>query len=66
MCRRSGVRSPQTASSEALKKLFEDAWGCRLEYILRSALLLLLEQPQATLSDVVRLFHEKEVPQGGG
>lgn len=45
---------------EALKKLFDDAWGMRLEYILRSALLLLLEQPQATLSDVVRLFHEKE------
>jgi hypothetical protein len=45
---------------EALKKLFDDAWGVRLEYILRSALLLLLEQPQATLSDVVRLFHEKE------
>ena len=45
---------------EALKKLFDDAWGVRLEYILRNALLLLLEQPQATLSDVVRLFHEKD------
>src|SRR5436190_2027223 len=45
---------------EALKKLFDDAWGVRLEYILRSALLLLLEQPQATLADVMRLFHEKE------
>jgi len=45
---------------EALKKLFGDSWGDRLEYILRSALLLLLEQPQATLADVVRLFHEKE------
>jgi hypothetical protein len=45
---------------EALKKLFDDSWGVRLEYILRNALLLLLEQPQATLSDVVRLFHEKE------
>lgn len=45
---------------ETLKKLFDDAWGVRLEYILRSALLLLLEQPEATLSDVVRLFHEKE------
>src|SRR5436305_10064341 len=45
---------------EALKKLFDDAWGVRLEYLLRSALLLLLEQPQATLADVVRLFHEKE------
>lgn len=45
---------------EAFKKLFDDAWGVRLEYILRSALLLLLEQPEATLADVVRLFHEKE------
>lgn len=46
--------------TEALKKLFDDAWGVRLEYILRSALLLLLEQPEATLADVVRLFHDKE------
>lgn len=45
---------------ETLKKLFDDAWGVRLEYILRSALLLLMELPEATLSDVVRLFHEKE------
>jgi len=45
---------------ETLKKLFDDAWGIRLEYILRSALLLLLEQPEATLSDVVRLFHDKD------
>ena len=45
---------------ETLKKLFDDAWGVRLEYILRNALLLLLEQPEATLADVMRLFHEKE------
>jgi len=45
---------------EALKKIFDDAWGIRLEYILRNALLVLLEQPEATLGDVVRLFHEKE------
>jgi uncharacterized protein DUF87 len=45
---------------EALKKIFDDAWGIRLEYILRNALLVLLEQPGATLGDVVRLFHEKE------
>jgi hypothetical protein len=45
---------------ETLKKLFSDAWGPKLEYILRSALLLLLELPDATLADVVRLFHEKE------
>ena len=46
--------------TEALKKLFDDAWGIRLEYILRNALMLLLEQPEATLADVVRLFHEKD------
>jgi type IV secretory pathway TraG/TraD family ATPase VirD4 len=45
---------------EALKKLFDDTWGTRLEYILRNALLLLLEQPEATLADVFRLFHDKE------
>ncbi|HEV7766393.1 MAG TPA: type IV secretion system DNA-binding domain-containing protein [Thermoanaerobaculia bacterium] len=45
---------------EALKKLFDDAWGVRLEYILRNALLLLLEQEEATLADIVRLFHEKD------
>jgi GTPase SAR1 family protein len=46
--------------TEALKKLFDDSWGTRLEYILRNALMLLLEQPEATLADVVRLFHEKD------
>ena len=46
--------------TETLKKLFDDAWGIRLEYILRNALLLLLEQPEATLADVVRLFHDKD------
>jgi hypothetical protein len=46
--------------TETLKKLFDDAWGIRLEYILRNALLLLLEQPEATLSDVTRLFHDKD------
>ena len=46
--------------TETLKKLFDDAWGVRLEYILRNALLLLLEQPEATLADVFRLFHDKE------
>jgi DNA helicase HerA-like ATPase len=45
---------------ETLKKLFDDSWGARLEYILRSALMLLLEQEEATLADVVRLFHDKD------
>lgn len=45
---------------EALKKIFDDAWGMRLEYILRNALLVLLELPEATLADVMRLFHDKD------
>jgi hypothetical protein len=45
---------------EALKKIFTDSWGPRLEFILRSALLLLLDQPSATIADVLRLFHEPE------
>ena len=60
------LRRPLAANGivEAMKKLFDDAWGVRLEYILRSALLLLLEQPEATLADVVRLFHDKEYRKG--
>lgn len=45
---------------EALKKIFADSWGVRLEYILRAALLLLLDQPSATIADVLRLFHDPE------
>jgi Type IV secretion-system coupling protein DNA-binding domain len=43
---------------ETLKKIFADSWGIRLEYILRNALLLLLDQPEATISDVLQLFHD--------
>ncbi|MGB8509848.1 MAG: type IV secretion system DNA-binding domain-containing protein [Pyrinomonadaceae bacterium] len=40
------------------RKLWSDSWGPRLEYILRNALLLLLDQPEATLADVLRLFDD--------
>ncbi len=44
---------------EALHKLWGDkAWGQRLEYILRNALLALLEQPRADLTDVLRLLRD--------
>jgi hypothetical protein len=45
---------------EALKKMFADSWGYRLEHILRAALLLLLDQPVATIADVLRLFREPD------
>jgi Type IV secretion-system coupling protein DNA-binding domain len=41
---------------EVFKKLWADSWGPRLEHILRNALLALLDQPQATLADVLRLL----------
>ena len=45
---------------EAFKKTWSDSWGPRLEHILRNALFTLLEQPQATLADIQRLFDEKD------
>ena len=43
---------------EAFKKIWTDSWGPRLEHILRNALLALLDQPRATLADVLRLFDD--------
>ncbi len=43
---------------ETFKKLWPDFWGPRLEHILRNALLALLDQPQATLSDILRLLED--------
>ena len=36
----------------------ERAWGQRMEHILRSALLAMLDQPEATLPDIVRLLRD--------
>jgi hypothetical protein len=38
------------------KKIWSDFWGPRMEHILRNALLTLLDQPQATLADILRLL----------
>jgi Type IV secretion-system coupling protein DNA-binding domain len=43
----------------AFKKIWADSWGLRLEHILRNALLALLDQPDSTLADVLRLLSEK-------
>ena len=45
---------------EAFKKIFDDSWGVRLEHFFRHALLLLLDQPSATLAEVPRLFLDTE------
>lgn len=44
---------------EAMKKIWHDSWGPRLEHILRNALLALLEQPGASLADVLRILTDK-------
>ncbi|MEO9896567.1 MAG: hypothetical protein ABJD13_14040 [Paracoccaceae bacterium] len=41
---------------ETLKKQWLEAWGARMEHLLRHAMLALLEQPQADLRVIMRLF----------
>lgn len=42
------------------KKLWADSWGPRLEYILRNAILALLEYPDSTLLGINRLLVDKD------
>lgn len=42
------------------KKIWEDAWSARMEYILTNTLLALLEYPGATLLSVNRMLSDKE------
>ena len=53
---------PLVASAllEILKKLWESAWGLRLEHILRYIILTLLDQPKATLANIIDIIHNAE------
>ncbi len=42
------------------KKMWADSWGPRLEYLLRNAILALLDYPGATLLGVTRMMIDKE------
>lgn len=44
---------------EVLKKMWPEAWGVRMEHILRNVLMALLEQPSSTMHDVLRVFTDK-------
>jgi type IV secretory pathway TraG/TraD family ATPase VirD4 len=44
---------------EVFKKMWPEAWGVRMEHILRNTLMALLEQPSATMHDVLRMFSDK-------
>jgi hypothetical protein len=55
-------KRPLAASGllEVLRKLWDDrSWGPRMEHILRNAILALLDQPQATLPDILRLLADR-------
>ena len=44
---------------EVFKKMWPEAWGVRMEHILRNVLMALLEQPDATLHDVLRILTDQ-------
>ena len=43
-----------------LKRMFGDSWGPRLEYILRYAILALLDRPETTMLDITRILTDKK------
>jgi hypothetical protein len=55
-----GLR-PLVASGlmDVFKKMWDDSWGPRMEHILRNALLALLDQPSATMPDILLLLASK-------
>ena len=57
----SGSFRPLVASGfiDTLKRQWSDAWGARMEHLLRYAILALLEQPKADIRDIVRLYVDK-------
>ncbi len=58
----SAAYRPLVASGliDTLKKQWSDAWGARMEHLLRYSLLALLEQPGATLADIMPIFLDKD------
>lgn len=55
-------RIPLAASGllETLKKIWPEAWGVRMEHVLRNSLYALLERDDARLPDVLRLYRDEE------
>src|SRR6266567_7262092 len=49
---------------EVFKKMWPEAWGVRMEHILRNVLMALLEQPNATLHDVLRILTDQDFRKG--
>lgn len=62
----SDIHRPAAVSGliDTLKKQWEDAWGARMEHLLRYALLALFERGKATLYDIMPMFLDKDFRQG--
>ena len=45
---------------ETLKKMWPDAWGVRMEHVLRNTLYTLLERDDAKLPDILRLYSDDD------
>jgi hypothetical protein len=45
---------------ETLRKLWPDAWGVRMEHVMRNSLYALLERDGSTLPDILRLYADKD------
>jgi type IV secretory pathway TraG/TraD family ATPase VirD4 len=45
---------------DTFRKLWPDAWGVRMEHVLRASLYALLERSGSTLSDILRLYANDE------
>ena len=44
---------------ETLKKLWPDAWGVRMEHVLRNTLYALLERDDLTLPDILQMYRDE-------
>jgi Type IV secretion-system coupling protein DNA-binding domain len=45
---------------EVFKKMWPDAWGVRMEHILRNVLMALLERPDATMHDLLLVLSDRD------
>ena len=55
-------KRPLAASGllEVFKKMWDDSWGPRMEHIIRNSLLALLDMPDATLPDILRMLIDED------
>ena len=56
--RRDRIAVAASGLMEVFAKMWPEAWGVRMEHILRNVLMALLEQPSATLHDVLRIISD--------